>query len=413
MPTSMRLLFLLAIVPGCLVPKTLDDTGADTDDTESGPSIFDVNDGTSPEDVAVTLEGVVVTSPMNRDGDGFFVADPDGGPNSGLFVWRQMGMADLMIYEGDELRITGTPSEFYGWMEFVVNNTEDIEVTGEADMPAPIELGDGAGVDWEEYESVLVTLEAQTIESIDAFNTATLSAGIQMDDGFVYNEYDCRGSYASVTGLIFFQYDEHSINARDENDLGIYTTPEPITTTVAAIQNGEVCGPVRIEGVVATTPSVEDEEGTSNFFVQDVGGGALSGVGVFTSDAVVTVATGDVLTLSGSADEFYDFTQLYLTDSPTELAITGSGAEPVVESLTEVPEEWEAYEGMLITLADVDVTSEASYGEVETSWSIKIDTLFYEHNAANGAHYTTVTGVVYYNYDEWKIEPRGASDLVE
>lgn len=411
MPTSMRLVLFLALVPGCLDPKTFDDTGDDTEDGEDGPSVYDINDGTVPQDVPVTLEGVVVTSPITRDSDGFFVADPDGGPNSGLFVWRQMGMADLMVYEGDELRITGTPTEYYGWMEFVVNNLEDIEVTGEADMPAPIELGDGAGVDWEEYESVLVTLEAQTVESVDAFNTGTLTAGIQMDDGFVFNEFDCRGSYASITGVIFYQYEAHSINARDENDLGLYTAPEPMAATVASIQAGEVCGPVTLEGVVATTPAVEDEEGTSTFFVQDAGGG--SGVGVFTSDGVATVATGDVLTLSGSADEFYDFTQLYITDSATQLAVTGSGSEPVIESLTEVPSDWEPYEGMLITIPDVDVTSDASYGEVETNWSIKLDTLFYEHNAENGAHFSSVTGTVFYNYSEWKIEPRGASDLVE
>ena len=82
MPTTSPALFLLflATLPACIESKPLDTT--DTDDTTGGadgPSVFDVNDGTVPLESIVTLEGLVVTSPLNRDGDGFFVADPAGG----------------------------------------------------------------------------------------------------------------------------------------------------------------------------------------------------------------------------------------------------------------------------------------------------------------------------------------------
>lgn len=412
MPTKKPVLVCLVLLGACLDPKSVgDDDDDDTSGGEGGPSVYDVNDGTVPLDTPVTLEGVVVTSPVNRDGDGFFVADPDGGPGSGLYVWRQMGMESTVMYEGDELTITGTPTEFYGWIELVVDSLDDIQVTGEADMPAPIELGDGEDVDWEEYESTVVTLEAQTITSIDSFNTATLSGGILMDDGFLYLEHDCRGSYDSVTGVIFYQYEAHSINPRDDEDMSGYAAPEAEVTTVAAIQGGELCGPVMVENAVVTGAAADDE-GDGTFFVQDAGGGAMSGVAVFTPGAVPEVSVGDTVTITGSADEYYDLTQLYVTDAATDLVVTGTGT-PVAESLSEAPEDWEPYEGMLITITGVEVTSDASYGEVETNWGIKLDTLYYEHNAENGATYAEVTGLVYYNYSEWKIEPRDASDLVE
>lgn len=412
MPIKTPALVLFALLGACITPVTADDKddGDDTGPGADGPSVFDVNDGTVPLDAPVTLEGLVVTSPINRDGDGFFVADPAGGANSGLYVWRQMGLSELTIAVGDELRITGTPTEFYGWTELVVNSLDDVEITGEATVPAPVDLGDGAGVDWEDYESVVVTLSEQTVTSVDAFNTGTLSAGIKLDDGFQYLEFDCRGSFDQLTGVVFYQYEAHSLNPRSDDDMVGYAAPEAAVATVAQVQSGEMCGPVILENVVATSP-VADDDGSSVFFVQDAGGGPNSGMGAFVKDTLVDIAVGDVVTLTGSADEFYDFTQMYVED-PANVVVDGTG-DPVAESLSDIPTDWEPYEGMLVTLADVQVTSDAEYGEVATNWGLKMDDLYYAHGAANGASFATVTGVIYYSYSEWKIEPRGADDLVE
>lgn len=401
--------FTFSVLAGCLQPKLLDDSGTDdTGPSGDGATVFDVNDGTVPEDSIVTLEGLVVTSPLNRDGDGFFVADPAGGPNSGLFVWRQLGMDGIAVAQGDEVRITGTPNEFYDWMEFVIGSVDDVEITGEATPPAPVDLGDGAGVVWEDYESVVITLDDQTVTEVDGYNTGTLTAGIKLDDGFQYLDYDCRGSFATLTGVLFYAYEAHSINPRADADLGAYTAPSAEVATIAAIRAGDVCGPVLLDGVIATAPAAEDD-GSSTFFVQDAGGGA--GVAVYTPDAVVEVNVGDAYRLSGSAEQFYEFTQLRIEDVATDMEVTGTGT-PVAESLTTAPADWEPYEGALLTLADVEVTSEGKFGEVETNWGIKLDTLYYEHDAGPGDRYATVTGVVYYNYSEWKLEPRTASDLV-
>ncbi len=410
MPTTKPALLALFLLAGCLDPKTFDDT-AGTDDTGgSDVTVFDVNDGTAPEDVAVTLEGLVVTSLVNRSGEGFFVADPAGGPNSGLYVWRQLGMDGLEVAVGDEVRITGTPSEFYGWMELVIGGVDAVEVTGDATPPAAVDLGDGSGVDWEDYESVVVTLQDQTVTAIDGFNTGTLSAGIKLDDGFQYLEYDCRGAFESVSGVVFYEYEAHSLNPRTDADLGAYTAPSAQAGTIAAIQAGDVCGPVTLEGVVVTGQGAQ-KDGSTTFFIQDAGGGPGTGMAVYTPDAEVDPQVGEVYTLSGSAEEFYDFTQLRVADTTTDMTLTGTGT-PMAESLSEAPADWEPYEGALLTLADVTVTSDAEFGEVSTNYNIGIDNLYYEHESANGDTFATVTGVVYYSFSEWKIEPRDAADLV-
>lgn len=410
MPTNTPALLVLALLlPACITPKPLDSGAEDTGGGDSGPTVFQVNDGTIALDSVVTLEGVVVTSPLTRDGEGFFVADPAGGANSGLYIWRQMGFSELTIAPGDELRVTGTVVEYFGWIELVVDNPDNVEITGEATLPAPVDLGDGSGVDWEDYESVAVTLTDQTIIAVDAFNTGTLSGGVNLDDGFQYLDFDCRGSYESLTGIVFYSYEEHSINPRTDDDRVGYAGPVAEVATVAQVQSGEMCGPVILEDVVATTVAIDDE-GSSTFFVQDAGGGAMSGVGAYVKDTVLDIAVGDVVTLTGSADEFYDFTQVYVADA-TGFSSSGASATPVAESLSAPPGDWEPYEGMLVTLTDVTVTSDQEYGEVATDWNIKIDDLFYDHTLGDGDTLATVTGVVYYSYEEWKLEPRSADDL--
>ncbi len=45
-------------------------------------------------------------------------------------------------------------------------------------------------------------------------------------DGFQYNTgHECGGSFTNVTGVVFYQYEAHSINNRYDADLVGYTAP--------------------------------------------------------------------------------------------------------------------------------------------------------------------------------------------
>ena len=75
--------FALVLASGCLTPQTqdkgtddsADDSGGSSDDT----TIYDVRTGAVDADTQVTLNGVVITSGLVADGDGFFIQDVDGG----------------------------------------------------------------------------------------------------------------------------------------------------------------------------------------------------------------------------------------------------------------------------------------------------------------------------------------------
>lgn len=384
-----------------------DDTG-DTSSTGSDPTIADIRTGVLPLDQTVTIEHVIVTSPHTQGDEGFFVQDAGGGPNSGIYVWSYDGVGDIFAEPGDEVRITGTPTDYYGWTEFVVDS---VEITGSGTVPAPVDLGDGSSVtDWDPYESVLVTLSGQDVTSINEYGTGLLSSGVSLDNGFFNYDLSCGATYPTLTGVMFYSYEAYSLNPRTDADLSGAELPETVDATCADVQAG-VCGDVRLTDVVVTSQDWTDDNGTY-FFVQDEGGGANSGLLVFLPDLAYDVNVGDTVTVTGTTNEFYGLTELKVTDL-ANVETTGSST-PVVSVLSEIPTDdagWEAWESCLIQIDDVTATSDESYGAVTTDKGVSIDDVLYAFTAHNGDSWSQVTGPLYYSYNVWTLLPRSADDL--
>jgi predicted extracellular nuclease len=143
--------------------------------------------------------------------------------------------------------------------------------------------------------------------------------------------------------------------------------------------------------------------------VQDATG---AGVVVFVKNSSYDVAIGDVFTLTGSVQEYYDLTEVVI-DDVANISKTASGEATTPVVVNGMPTDWEPYEGQLITISDVEVTSAPNYGQVSTNYAgLFIDDLFTDFTATTGDTFSSVTGVLYYSYEEWKLEPRDASDLV-
>ena len=419
-----RVLCFFLFLSACnLNPKPVDDTGTSGTDTGTGTgtttgspmSIADIRSGGAADGDAVTVKGVVVTSPITRDGEGFFIQDPEGGPRSGLYVWYQAGLDPYVVKQGDEVTINGVISEFYDWTELAISGNDAITNTGSGTVPDPIALQSGSGVNWDDYESVLVSLNDQTVASVDSYNTGALDpAGISLDDGFQFLDFDCGGHYDSLTGVMFYSYSAYSINPRSDTDLGTYTPGPASDATIKDVQQGDICGGVNLNGLVATTDSVVNPKDNSvSFFAQDEGGGLYSGLVIYFKAGGVTVHAGDKFSVSGSATEFYDLTELNVTDAST-LVVDGTGT-PVAETLTAAPTDWEPYEGMLLTLQNVAATADSDkYGVVATSYTgLAMDDELTSFKAKSGDTWSSVTGVLTYSYGAWVLWPRGADDLVK
>lgn len=432
--------FCLALLVGCIEPKTTDEGADDSsggDDTSGsdGTTIYDIQKGDVEEGTVVTLEGVIATSGLDALGKGFFVEDPRGGEYSGIYVFLQGSFTDLVIYPNDELTITGTPTEFYDWTEFTVNAPSNIEVTGELEGGITPEALTGTetwtDTEWEPWESVLVSIADQTVESaVDNYGAVTLSAGLTMDNLFFDFDTEYGATYTGITGPLSYSYSAWTINPRDEGDLVGYTPGAgPETVSLCDLQAEQESGtwtdkPVKLEGVIATTGLKTNNEG---FWVQAPGGGAWCGVQIYIGDLVTlnpewTVSPGDELTLEGTVTEFPWDAETGVTEisvsSVDDISITSSGNDVTALALSaeEVPTDstgWEPYEGVLLTLPDVTLSGEQSeYGQIGTNYGITLDdTLYYYDELFDGDTYATLTGVVDYAYELWVFLPRSAEDM--
>jgi len=438
MSRSLYLLLLLSV--GCVNPSSSDkgDDSASGDDSGGGgdgTTIYDIQTGAVEADSTVTLEGVVVTSEITADGKGFFVEDPSGGEYSGIYVYLQGDFTGLQLYRDDEVTVTGTVTEYYDWTEFTVSSASAIEVTGElSGGVAPEELGDTSGWsadDWEPWESVLVSLPSQTaMGEVDSYGEVALSAGISMDNLFFDFSTETGATYTAVVGPMEYNFSEFKIAPRDEDDLQGYVAGEgPEEKSICDIQEGADSNgqSVTLNDVVVTTPLTTSSTG---FWVQEQGGGKYCGIyvyigGLVTDNPDFTVTPGDVMTLTGTVTEYptdatsdttsvtelsvYDVSDIALADTTADVVATELSAD----EMPTTAEGWEPWEGVLVTLPDLQTTSdESSYGEVETSWGIQLDDAIYYYDLTDGMSFDSVTGVVNYSYEAYELLPRSEDDFV-
>ncbi|MBC8182275.1 T9SS type A sorting domain-containing protein [candidate division KSB1 bacterium] len=201
-----------------------------------------------------------------------------------------------------------------------------------------------------------------------------------------------------------------------------YSVSAQTVTTISAVQDTTGTGSgdspfkdqvVTVEGVV----SAEIWAFGSSYYIQD-GSGPWSGVMVY--DGGRENAYGDSIRITGTVVEYYGLTEI---KDITEYVKLDSG-KTVAPSLVTTGEigtgaiNSEAYEGVLVQVNNAVITNpDLGYGEWEIddgSGPCRVDDAAdYYFKPANYALVKSVVGVLNYNYNDTKIEPRLAWDVVE
>ena len=76
-------------------------------------------------------------------------------------------------------------------------------------------------------------------------------------------------------------------------------------------------------------------------------------------------------------------------------------------TISSTPSDWEPWEGCLVTISDVEVTTDDDgYGGVELDNGLIMDDLLYSHGASSGDTFSEITGLITYAYSAWRINPR-------
>jgi hypothetical protein len=164
---------------------------------------------------------------------------------------------------------------------------------------------------------------------------------------------------------------------------------------------------------VVTSQITESENPA--FFVQSAEGGEYNGIYIFKYDEVeYTPAIGDIVSITGEYAEFYGNSQLKVT-APGNIEVTGTGGVVAVTDITEEPENWEAYESVVVRFTDMEITDAAKlyeWGAVELAIGCWMDNDFTNYDAEDGATYESITGPMTYSFEKYSILPRSSADLV-
>lgn len=197
-------------------------------------------DGTYPSlynNQSVTTTGIVTAK--GYSGDKFFISMPEGGAWKGVYVFDYSHPVNL----GDEIEITGTVYEYYGFTEIKSVTGFRLISTGNpipvVEVPTATLANRNSG---EAYESVLVKVRNVTATSLPTptYNEWYVTDGsgpCQIDDTFFTNSVfpinpTIGMQFRTITGVMDYGHNEFGLNPRTSGDIVIDNGGNDIVATV-------------------------------------------------------------------------------------------------------------------------------------------------------------------------------------
>ncbi len=286
--------------------------------------------------------------------------------------------------------------------------------------PTPILLANTAEVNQEKYEGVLVTVQNATCTKTAGFGEWHLYDGsdtCRVDgDVYWYNSPQVTYEY-DVTGVVSYNYNHFKLNPRNLADIN-ETASAPINTSIYQIQHTTLpsgASPlvgynVIVEGVVTAknAPGVD-----RSYYIQD-SSEVWNGIMILNDTAHVAVV-GDKIRITASVKEEFNLTVLKNVTAYTVLSSNNPAPTPILLANTaEINQE--KYEGVLVRVEDANCTFKGGFGEwhlYDGSDTCRVDGDVYWYNSAKIGYEYDVTGVVSYNYNKFRLNPRDLLDINE
>ena len=181
-----------------------------------------------------------------------------------------------------------------------------------------------------------------------------------------------------------------------------------VTNTISEIQEALVSGVVAVSGIVTGTNN------SFSYFIQD-GSGAWNGIHI--NDNTNLPSVGDEIIIEGVVGDYFGLTQLS-NITYFETLSTGSNLPAAVDLGTGfIGETGEPYEGCLVRILNARCTTpDAGFGDGyfnDDSGDCLVDDVFFVPDPAwVQDEYYTITGILHYTYEEYKIEPRFSNDII-
>ena len=231
------------------------------------------------------------------------------------------------------------------------------------------------------------------------------------------------------SGTIYGCIDPTAVNynpaATDDDGSCLYATEMSIYDIQYTTVQGDYCYESASVGQYAITTGIVTAvvPGNPTFYIQDFTSDTYAGIYIF--DNSFTPVVGDEVTVSGTVNEYYSFTQLI---DLTSYTVNSSGNEITAKDITTgelangCTESGESLEGMLVRVSNVEITQvDLTYNEWyvddgsgpcqidDGGSSSMFDGVFPAPNV--GDSFPGITGVVDYSYSAFGILPRFGSDF--
>ncbi|MDP6419055.1 MAG: FlgD immunoglobulin-like domain containing protein [Candidatus Krumholzibacteria bacterium] len=215
-------------------------------------TVYEIQQGSVPEDSFVRVDGLVVTAVAPY---GFFAQEVAAGAFSGIWVYTGSGDPPVCVI-GDLVNVVGEYYEYYSYTEIDVRNPTPsgfagfYEMAGTDDVPVPEpvrawQVRTSNPDEAELWECVLVQLE--NLEPLDLdpgygewfaeeFNFSVNDTA-RFDDMFDYGQPLPGQTMESAAGPVRFSYDEFKVEPRANYDL-IFSGAEPAPNLEYAVVTG-------------------------------------------------------------------------------------------------------------------------------------------------------------------------------
>lgn len=226
----------------------------------------------------------------------------------------------------------------------------------------------------------------------------------------------------------------YALQTVDSSQLTAWSNETTITTPDSSGGGGEALTCYQIQGQADESPYDGEDvtvtgivtvggneyyagSGTAQYAViEDAVGGEWSGLVLYGYDGILdNLERGDSVVVSGYVSEYFGLTEVVVSSVDFDEA---GHAIPAPEALYTGDVAQEKWEGVLVSVSTVTVTNDdLGYGEWyvdDGSGDARIDDLGINgFTVTVGDTFAEIIGVIFYGYDNYKIEPRDESDLTE
>ena len=355
----------------------------------------------------LTTTGIVTAI---RSGSGYYIQESAGGPFSGIYVFDNTNTPA----RGDSVIISAKVDEYF-------NSTQLRDVTSFTNVSsgnafvitdlAPMAVAD------EQYESVMVRVAPNVVKNNSlGFGEYSLGAGndtIRIDD-FLYSYIiPAVGDSVGITGVGGYSFSNWKIFPRDSADILEISVTPPAVLTITDIQTPfNPDGDSPYDGSVVTTSGIVTAvKDSTGYWIQESAGGAYSGVYVYDRDHFPE--EGDSVILTAGVIEYWNLTEL---SGIVAYENVSSGNDFTVTDVTTDDMNSEQWEGVLVRLTSSTCIDDTNrFGEWlvdDGSGTAKANDFLHVYLPTIGTVYD-ITGVIDYNFSEYKINPRRDADVVE